>query len=171
MKSFILITLIASAFAVDLDKSKIVKEGWIKHATPSLDVPKCGKSKPATVDSFKLPSGVAPFPAATHVEICWTEQDLDIKFYAKEDKFLKNDIKGENAPIHHQEVIEVFVGDQPNPNRDFIQSYLEFNVSPKDQIFAKRIINPYGNMTDYSHYSVSKKYEIKHTTLTGNQSY
>ena len=80
-----------------------------------MNVPQCGTSKPATADSFELPSGKSPFPAETRVEICWTEEFLSVKFDAQEDKFLKNDIKGDSA-LFNQEVVEMYIGDKKDLN-------------------------------------------------------
>ena len=95
MKYFNCATVLAAVSAVNLEKH------GSNHEIPSLNVPKCGVSKPAIADLFELPSGKGSFPAETNVEVCWTENYLSLTFNGKGDKFLKNDIKGDNnGPLY-----------------------------------------------------------------------
>jgi len=42
----------------------------------------------------------------------------------------------------------MFIGHKIDKNQEFPTSYLELNVSPKNEIFVNRIENPFGNATD-----------------------
>ena len=98
-------------------------------------------------------------------------------FEALSDKFLKNEIMGYNQALSKQEVVELFIGDIQDPSSNsFPVSYLEINLSPRDQLFANRVENPYGNRHD--HPSAWKHIElgeldtgIQHSTELGNHSY
>ena len=72
----------------------------------------------------------------------------------------------------NQEVVEVFLGDKPDPTAEFLTSYLEVEITPQNTLYVARISNPYGNGTDKS----SKMIEctasgITHHTRMGHDSF
>ena len=72
--------------------------------------------------------------------------------------------------------MELFIGDKQDHKDEFPKSYLEINVSPKDQMFVNRVVNPFANRTDhpseFKHIVLGESETgIEHSTSTGNQSY
>jgi len=66
----------------------------------------------------------------------------------------------------------MFIGHKIDKNQEFPTSYLELNVSPKNEIFVNRIENPFGNATDIKNINVEENNAgISHITDLGNNSF
>ena len=66
----------------------------------------------------------------------------------------------------------MFIGHKIDKNQEFLTSYLELNVSPKNEIFVNRIENPFGNTTGIKNINVEENNAgISHITDLGNNSF
>ena len=140
--------------------------------TPTLLVPACGTSAVASIGSLQVAAGGAEFPAPTRVQACWTEEALHLMYQALDDKWLKNEHATCNSETWQQEVVELFLGDQPDPAAPFLTQYLEVEVSPQNTLYVARISNPYGNGTDKTNAMVDCAASgIEHSTRMGHNSF
>ena len=141
-------------------------------SNPTLSVPECGTKAVAAINSIELSSGKSAFPAATHIQVCWTEEYLSIDYQAMQDTWLKNDHMTCNTETWQQEVVELFIADKPNPRSAFVTSYLEVEISPQNTLYVARISNPFGNGTNKTNQMIDCSASgIAHSTRIGHNSY
>ena len=140
--------------------------------SPSLLVPSCSTSAVAGIDSIQISSGGKEFPAPTHIQACWTEDALHVRYQALADKWLKNEHSTCNSETWQQEVVELFLGDKPDPAAQYLTQYLEVEVSPQNTLYVARISNPYGNGTGKENTMIDCEASgIQHTTRMGHNSF
>ncbi|KAL7524871.1 hypothetical protein ACHAXR_000753, partial [Thalassiosira sp. AJA248-18] len=117
--------------------------GCTESNLPSLEVPRCDNGSEIATINRRLGTLAADFPEGT-VELCYTDKTLEMTFKATgEASYHVDEDMANNDPIWMYTVMEAFIGAGDNdPTK-----YLEFEVSPTNQLWTGWIHNPYKNWT------------------------
>ncbi|KAK5996087.1 Extracellular protein [Cladobotryum mycophilum] len=110
----------------------------VAHKTPSVFVPSCSHSSPASLTYSKALPNLTDFPL-TQVDLCYTDSFLDLTLTAyNETSFFYNASQGTNDLIFEYEAMEAFLA---RGTEDSV-TYFEFEVNPNNVTLQTFVYNP-----------------------------